>query len=179
MQSSKRGTAALVAALLMGVAAPSAWAAEVQIALKNPSSTPAGLPADLTDVVGVVVCKSDIHPIVKDDLNFQTNIASLEVAPGEYCLAVISSMTLKVRGAGALVTYVASDRPLLVPISSSVTVQQNVAAEDSAVSFALTQPHSALPQQLWFASQISQGKRPVVGIDFTRDLVIKNVKNIP
>lgn len=149
----------------------------VEVSLRNPASSPSGLPADLIDVVGTVTCRSNIFTVSKENFDFAREVARLEVADGEYCTVLITSMMLKVRGTGQLVTYAASDRPFEIALSNSVSAQKNSAAEDSAVSFSIDRPGPTLPGQLWFAAQVSQGRKAVVGIDLSRDLVIKNVKN--
>jgi hypothetical protein len=151
---------------------------KVDVTLKNPSVSPSGLPADLVNLVGRVVCKTKEFPISPTDFNFQTNIARLPVVAGEYCVAVISSMTLKVRGSSTQITYAAEDKPLQVPLSSDLFVQPNAAAEDTATQFLPNRVIYPLPEQLWFANQTSQGERPTVGIDISRAKVIKNVKSV-
>lgn len=152
--------------------------AYLEIPLVNPQSAPAGLPADLRFAEGSIVCASESYPLLPEMFDFGKNRARLPVISGERCTVLISSMTLTMRGSNQLVTYRASDKPFLLPLSLHGSDQPLVAPAEVAVSFDLLQTATLMPPTLWFAAYAA-GSQRVVGIDVDRTLAIKNVQQRP
>ena len=150
----------------------------IEVELRNPRGTP-GLPADLTEITGAIVCASKVFALEASQFNFNINRATLPVIADERCTVMLSSMTLKVRGSTSLITYRASDKPLLLPLLSlsqrGGAQQPLLAPEDSAVSIDLQSTTPGFPTQLWIAAIAAPGMRAIVGLDFSRTQAINNV----